>query len=422
MTEHSMPLSKLMENMMHTFASAPDNIRECLDVLSSSLDTELAQTPYDVVYTEDRVKLKHYRPVTDIAYNTPLFIVYALINRETMLDLQPDRSVVQNLLQNGIDVYMLDWGYPTRKDRFVTIDDHVNGYIHNAVTTILNRHNLQSLNLMGVCMGGTFSTMYAATHPDRVKNLLLTVTPINFDTDAGLLHTWWGNPRFDVDSLVDMQGNVSGDFLNQNFLLMNPARLQIDKYIGFMNNATNKKFVENFIRMENWIFDSPDVPGETFRQFIKDCYQHNLLIQNKMQVGEETVDLKKVKMPVLNFYGQYDHLVPPEACEHTTKAVGSKDTEDVNLKTGHIGIYVSSKSQKEFVPKICNWLKERDHIPKTSGTKKGTKTKGKSQSTTRKESSKSSTGKAAQNKTSQGKSKTTSNSTSNTNVSGGKTS
>ena len=422
MTEHSMPLSKLMENMMHSFATAPDNIRECLDVLSSSLDTELAQTPYDVVYTEDRVKLKHYRPVTDIAYNTPLFIVYALINRETMLDLQPDRSVVQNLLQNGVDVYMLDWGYPTRKDRFVTIDDHVNGYIHNAVTTILNRHNLQSLNLMGVCMGGTFSTMYAATHPDRVKNLLLTVTPINFDTDAGLLHTWWGNPRFNVDSLVDVQGNVSGDFLNQNFLLMNPARLQIDKYIGFMNNATNKKFVENFIRMENWIFDSPDVPGETFRQFIKDCYQHNMLIQNKMRVGEEIVDLKKVKMPVLNFYGQYDHLVPPAACEHTTKAVGSKDTEDVNLKTGHIGIYVSSKSQKEFVPKICNWLKERDHIPKTSGTKKATKAKGKTQNTTRKDGSKSSTGKAAQNKTSQGKSRTTSNSTSDTNVSGGKTS
>lgn len=406
MTKNTIPLSQLIEDMMHALSSSPDNIRQCLNVLSSTLDTQLAQTPYDVVYTEDRVKLKHYRPLTDIAYKTPLFIVYALINRETMLDLQPDRSVVQNLLQNGMDVYMLDWGYPTRKDRFLTIDDHVNGYIHNAVETILKTHNIQSLNLMGVCMGGTFSTMYAATHPDKVKNLLLTVTPINFDTDAGLLHTWWGNPRFDVDSLVELQGNVSGDFLNQNFLLMNPSRLLIDKYYGFVNNATNKQFVENFIRMENWIFDSPDVPGETFRQFIKDCYQRNALIENKMQVGEKTIDLKKVTMPVLNIYGQYDHLVPPAACELTTQAVGSKDTEDVNLKTGHIGIYVSSKSQKEFVPKICNWLKERDHISKTTGPQNGAGAKGQTKKTTQSRSSKSTTGKAAQKKAAQGKSKT----------------
>lgn len=372
MTENSLPINKLLENMMQTMASAPDEMRNSLEVLSSPLDTELAQTEYDVVYEEDRIKLKHYRPLCKSQYNVPLFIVYALINRETMLDLQPDRSVIQNLLQNGIDVYMLDWGYPTRKDRFVTIDDHVNGYIHNAVNHILQEHNLQSLNLMGVCMGGTFSTIYAAQHPEKVKNLILTVTPINFATDTGLLHTWWGSKQFDVDRLVDVMGNVSGDFLNQNFLLMNPARLLIDKYYGFLQNVSNKKFVENFIRMENWIFDSPDVPGETFRQFIKDCYQNNLLIQNTMQVGGQTVDLNKVTMPVLNFYGQFDHLVPPAACEHTTKALGSKDAEDVNLKTGHIGIYVSSKSQKEFVPKICSWLKERDKIarPAKSGSKK----------------------------------------------------
>ena len=65
-------------------------------------------------------------------------------------------------------------------------------------------------------------------------------------------------------------------------------------------------------------------------------------------------------MPLLNYYGQYDHLVPPAACELITSKVGSKDTEDMCLKTGHIGIYVSSKVQNEFVPKIAVWLKERD--------------------------------------------------------------
>ena len=69
-------------------------------------------------------------------------MVYALINRETMLDLQPGRSVVKTFLKEGIDLYMIDWGYPTRKDRYVTIDDHVNGYMDNVVDLIRRNHGI----------------------------------------------------------------------------------------------------------------------------------------------------------------------------------------------------------------------------------------------------------------------------------------
>ena len=77
-------------------------------------------------------------------------------------------------------------------------------------------------------------------------------------------------------------------------------------------------------------------------------------------VGGKRVDLKQITMPVLNIYGKYDHLVPPEACEQLTRHVGSTDTEDLCLDTGHIGIYVSSKCQREFAPKIISWLRQRD--------------------------------------------------------------
>jgi polyhydroxyalkanoate synthase len=147
--------------------------------------------------------------------------------------------------------------------------------------------------------------------------------------------------------------------------------LMMDKYVVFLENVDNKSFVENFVRMEKWIFDSPDVPGETFRQFIKDCYQKNLLIQGKLKLGGRRVDLQKITMPLLNIYGRYDHLVPPEACELLTKRVGSKDVEDVRLDTGHIGIYVSSKSQKELVPKIARWLRQRDEVAKKGRGKEG---------------------------------------------------
>jgi len=359
-------LSKLAEEA----EKAGESAQKASDVLLEPLETEIAITPYDVIYEEDRVKLKHYKPTVDIQLKRPLLVVYALINRETMLDLQPGRSVVQNFLQEGIDVYMIDWGYPARKDRYLTIDDHVNGYMDNIVDFILDKHNLDKIHLMGICMGGTFCVIYSALHPEKVKNLVTTVTPTNFDTNQGLLHIWMKD--MDVDRIVDTYGNIPGDIMNMGFLLLNPARLMIDKYVGFIENMANKKFVENFVRMEKWIFDSPDVPGETFRQFVRDCYQKNLLIQSKMEVGGKRVDLKKITMPLLNYYGKYDHLVPPEACELLIGKVGSKDVEDICLDTGHIGIYVSSKCQKEFAPRIVHWLKERDEDKKKRGTKKTT--------------------------------------------------
>jgi polyhydroxyalkanoate synthase len=369
MSQTKIPVDLILSKLAEDAEKAQSRAHRASEVLLDDLDTELAQTAYEVVYQEDRVKLKHYLPRTKIRYQTPLLVTYALINRETMLDLQPGRSVVERFLDAGIDLYMIDWGYPTRKDRFLGFDDHINGYMDNIVDYIRTRHHVDKINLMGICMGGTFSVIYSALHPEKIKNLVTTVTPTNFDTKKGLLHVWM--ERLDVDRVVDTFGNLPADMMNLGFLLLNPARLMIDKYVGFAENMDNKQFVENFVRMEKWIFDSPDLPGEVFRQFIKDCYQGNKLIQSKLEIDGKRVDLKKLTMPLLNIYGKYDHLVPPEACEQLVKNVGSTDTEDICLNTGHIGIYVSSKFQEAFAPKIASWLKDRDKpAPKKRAPKK----------------------------------------------------
>jgi len=347
----------LLRNIKEDRGIAKEKLKRASGVLTGELDTDISTTPYTVVYEEDRVKLKHYRP-ENVKTKTPLLVIYALINRETMLDLQPSRSVVEILLSQGVEIYMIDWGYPTRKDQFLTIGDHVNGYIANIVDFICCRNQISQVNIMGICMGGVFSIIYSALHPDKVKNLVTTVTPTNFDTDKGLLNVWMKNT--DAEVLGDAYANMPGDIMNLGFLLLNPARLMIDKYVGFMQNIDDKSYVENFIRMEKWIFDSPDVPAATFKQFIIDFYKNNLLIQNKLEIDGELVDLKKITMPVLNFYGKFDHLVPPEACNLFTSKIGSTDKEDICFNTGHIGIYVSSKCQKEFAPKIADWLRARD--------------------------------------------------------------
>ena len=352
------PVNLILARLTEEAGQAARRLEKARDMLMGPLDTGIGATPFEVVYQEDHVRLKYYRPPGKSRLKTPLVVVYALIHRDTLLDLQPDRSVVQNLLKEGMEVYVIDWGYPTRKDRYLTIDDHVNGYLDEVVDLVRRRHRVPRVNLMGVCLGGVFSVIYSALHPGKVKNLLTTMTPTNFATDKGLMHLWLRD--LDVDRLVAAFGNMPGDLLNIGFLLLNPARMLFDKYVAFLENMDNQEFVENFVRMEKWIFDSPDIPGETFRQLVKDCYQQNLLIQNQMTVGGRRIDLQEITMPLLNVYGEYDHLVPPEACRLLTQQVGSGDHEDICLDTGHIGFYVSAKYQKELFPRIGGWLRKRD--------------------------------------------------------------
>ncbi|KPA08867.1 poly-beta-hydroxybutyrate polymerase [Candidatus Magnetomorum sp. HK-1] len=358
MSKPKIDVDLILKTVAENTERAKVHVQKASEVLMDDLDVDLAKTPYEIVHTEDRVRLKYYQPDT-IEYSTPLLIVYALINRETMLDLQPGRSVIQTFLNHGMEVYMIDWGYPTRKDRYVSIDDHVNVYIDSMVDFIRKKHNLPKINLMGICMGGAFCVMYSSFHPNKVNALVTSVTPTNFDTEKGLLHIWMKQPA--MIELADAFGNMPADFMNFGFLLLNPPRLMLDKYVSFFENMDKKPFVENFVRMEKWIFDSPDIPFETFRQFVTDCYQKNLLIKGQMMLGGRRVNLKNITMPLINFYGEYDHLVPPEAANQLTKHVGSTDTKDVCLATGHIGIYVSSKFQKEFAPRIASWLKKRDN-------------------------------------------------------------
>ncbi len=210
--------------------------------------------------------------------------------------------------------------------------------------------------------------MYAALHPEKVKNLVTLVAPVNFDTDKGLLHLW--AKSLDVDKIVDYYGMVPGDFLNQGFLLTDPFRLMIDKYAGLFDRIEcspddaesqirNEENIRNFLRMEKWIFDSPDQSGETLRQFVKDCYQKNLLIKNEMKLNGKRINLKNISMPLLNVMAEFDHLVPNDASRPLTDAVSSSDKETLVFPTGHIGIFVGSRSQKEVCPRIAEWLKPR---------------------------------------------------------------
>ncbi|UMZ72577.1 class III poly(R)-hydroxyalkanoic acid synthase subunit PhaC [Natranaerofaba carboxydovora] len=374
-------------------------------------DVDVAPTPKELIYQEDKMKLYHYKPIKKDVNTIPTVIVYALVNRQYMMDLQEKNSVIKRWLELGLDVYIVDWGYPDKSDKYITMEDYIYGYMDNAINKVMEINNVDEINLLGVCQGGTFSAIYSALFPEKIKNLVTMVAPFDFDTKDGLLFHW--SDYMDVDNLVDAHGVIPADFMNFGFLMLRPFSLTMDKYVGFLDNADNPEVVKDFLRMERWIFDSPDQAGEAFRKFIKELYQENKLIKNELQLGGRTVDLKNIDMPLLNVYAEKDHLVPPAASKPLNDVVSSKDKELVSIKGGHIGIYVGSKSQKEVAPKVADWLNERS-------TKKTTKKSSSSASSSGSSSkAKSTSSKSTSSKSSSSSSKSTSTNSSTSKTSSG---
>jgi polyhydroxyalkanoate synthase subunit PhaC len=320
-------------------------------------DVDFGVTAKQEIYREDKLRLYRFIGEKAPTQKVPLLIVYALVNRPYMVDLQSDRSIVKNLLAMGHDVYLIDWGYPDLSDRFLTLDDYINGYIDRCVDAVAEARGVPAINLLGICQGGAFSLCYSSIHPEKVKNLITMVTPVDFHTDDNMLSHW--TRGLDVDLFIDTLGNVPADLMNWCYLTLKPYRLLQQKYVGLVDILDNAAELENFVRMEKWIFDSPDQAGEAFRQFIKDFYQGNKLIEGDLKIGDEPVDLKRIRMPVLNIFAEQDHLVPPSASRPLKGVIGSKDYTELAFKGGHIGIYVSGRAQKEVAPGISAWLSKR---------------------------------------------------------------
>ena len=352
------PLS-FQQELMEATTDAFEASTEMPDQLEKMESVDVGQTPSEVVYTENKLELLHYESLTDEQHKTPILIVYALINKPFILDLQPDRSVVRRLLEAGHDVYLVDWNEPSRLDRHLALEDYVNRYIDNCVDVVRERSGVERINILGYCMGGTMTVMYTALHQEKVRTLGLMAAGLCFDRTGGVLELWGDQEYYDPEDVVDACGNVPAEMLDVGFALMDPVANYVSKYVRLYENIDNDEFVENFGRMEQWLDEGIDVAGETYVQFLRDIYQENKLQRNEMYLDGDHVDVTDIEVPVLQITGEYDHLIPPEASKPMNERVGSDDTEIIEYSTGHIGLAVSGSSHRDVWPRVAEWYVEK---------------------------------------------------------------
>ncbi|HEX9319741.1 MAG TPA: alpha/beta fold hydrolase, partial [Nitrososphaeraceae archaeon] len=284
----------------------------------------LCRTPSHKIHSEGKFVLFHYNHMKkEKKSKVPVLIVYAFINRHYILDLLPEVSIVRSLLAKGLDLFAADWGTPSPYDKNLTLDYYVNNYLDKSVDKIREHTGFDKVSIFGYCWGGNLALMYTAQHPEKVKNVITLATPGDFDLDDGLLSVW--TKKLNVDSLVDTFGNVPGTFLNAAFALRSPIDY-LHKYPHFFEKPRSIESILEFFATEIWLYDSPPVIGEIYRQFVKDCYQENLLIKNQMKIGKEmVVNLSSITVPYLNILAKKDDLVAPSSSIALNDAVGSSD-------------------------------------------------------------------------------------------------
>ena len=345
------------ESILEEIQEGYRKLQKARSTLYTASNVEVGQTPNEVLVETRAYRLLHYQQMVSKTAKTPILVVYALINRSYVLDLQHDKSWIRSLLSQGFDVYLIDWKAPTMADKYVSFDDYVNCFIDDCVEVLLKKNKVDKLTLHGYCMGGTMSTMYTALHQEKVRNLAVIAPVIDTERDSTVIANVAKN--MDVEKMLHVTGNLQAELMYALYSALKPFKQGVNKYFNFVQNIDNEPFVDNFLRLEKWLYDTPPIAGETFRQWVSDIYQKNLLVKNELKLRDKLVDLSMIRVPLLNIVADEDHLVSPQCSAPLNDVVSSIDKRLMRFQTGHVGLIASLYSQNNVLPKIGQWLKAR---------------------------------------------------------------
>jgi polyhydroxyalkanoate synthase len=143
-------------------------------------------------------------------------------------------------------------------------------------------------------------------------------------------------------------------------MMASPFILNYGKYADVIDILDDRAALQNFLRMEKWLFGGPDAVGQTFKEFIRDFLKGNKLVKGTLEVGGRKVDLKELTMPILNIFAEKDHIVPPPCTVALGKHVGSKDyTEFAISHRAHRHLHRWSGAEGPGTRRSRSWMRER---------------------------------------------------------------
>ncbi len=343
-----------MTNGSHEFKKV---VKQQLGLLSKDSRLKLGQTPKTAIWKKNKATVWYY-PAKKRKFEIPLFLIYSLVSKPYILDLSSSTSMIQAFTNKGYDVYLLDFGVAGYEDKDLTLDDYIGKYIQKAVQHTLRHSKANEITVVGYCLGGTLATIYAAVADEPIKNLILFVTPIDFQ-QLPLTAPWRSmllEERDVIESIIDHYGIIPPTFIDKGIKLLT-SPLPIKPYLALLNHADNKEYVDRWKRFQQWTSDHVPFVGATLKQLIFDLALENKLVNNQLLINNTRVNLNNIDSNLLVISATDDELVPEEFTVSIMKLVSSRDKTYKQEKGGHATLAIKGRLPKS----LDEWLSVRSN-------------------------------------------------------------
>ncbi len=329
--------------------------RNGLAYLTGSNRPVMGQSTRDLVWKRDKARLWRYRS-DQRRIRPPVLIVHSLVSKSYVLDLLPNTSMVRYLIGEGFDIFLLDWVPPDPADAENTLETYIDEYIPEAIGALREEAEADEVTLIGYCLGGVLTLLMTAGHPEvPVRNLMAMAAPCDF-SQVGFMSNMFREGRLNADDVIDETGLVPARALDEGFQVLKPTD-QLVQQVNFFQNLWNDEFLEGFLAISYWARDQVPVAGGAFRQMVDVLIRQNAMLEGVIPLGRGEVRLRDIRCPFLNALAEEDGITPGAAAEPLRRLVGSKDTSELRLKSGHIGFVAGRQAAKVARPQIGEWIR-----------------------------------------------------------------
>ncbi len=357
--------------LVRDLASAP-RVPQMVDPSAFEVGVDLAITPGSVVMRTEVFELIQYGPQRDEVRDVPLLFVPPTINKFYALDLAPDRSLVEFLLREGQQVFMISWRNPDARHARWDLDTYVQSIL-DALETVQRLCGTDRSALAGICSGGILASIAAslltsAGRGDSLAALLFAVTVLdneNAGVSAALIDPALAET---AKAASKARGYLDGRLLAEVFSWLRPDDLV---WYYWVNNYLLAKKPPAFDILY-WNSDTTRMSAGLHADFIDLAINNKLTVPGALTVLGVPIDLSRVETDSYVVAGIADHITPWRSCHRTTQLLGGV-SRFVLSTSGHIAALVnppgntkaSYQVNKGNPPDAEDWLRTAQTVPGT---------------------------------------------------------
>lgn len=329
------------------------------------------RTGYQEIYQRELATLRYYPAAASASrqHRIPLVFVAPLAINMNIYDLFKERSLVKYFTAQGFEVYLMDWGNPSRKQAKLDFEHYVLDLMPDLLAQVRLHSGQQQVSLHGWSMAGIFTLLYAAASKDPdIKNIIILGTPIDAYASGriGRLYRHAGNafrwlqkqtglhPRQLPAPLLHSPGwsNALG------FKLLDPIGT-LKGHINLIRQLDDRKAVEAHATLGSFLNNMVDYPGGINRDMLLKVWMENSLSRGEFPIGGKTVYLKDIHASLLAGAGCNDGMVTVDSVRPLTRLLATSDVTFSAIPGGHVGLMSSQQTATQFWPLMARWLSAR---------------------------------------------------------------